>query len=301
MKHIDNNTTLLTKRDLHVFEQELAKVVADFCRKYRKTGAHELAREFLSEQRAREQLDLIKEFYAESLQNKRLLEIGSGYGMFLLVAHELEGANVYGIEPAHDEYMSFHIARRILESRGMDAECIVDAVGENIPFESNYFDIVYSSNVLEHVNNPPLVLQEAYRVLKPGGIMIFVVPNFNSFWEGHYSIPWLPIFNLLPLGRLYVRVLGRDPAFLDTLQFVTPAKMDKWLSFKGEAPVILSNGKDLWARRMRSADFSSWGGLSVLKKIVAALKKLHLTELTIKAGYMMNIHTPIVLVVRKPE
>ena len=45
-----------------------------------------------------------------------------------------------------------------------------------IPFLDNGFDIVLLMEVLEHVHNPPQALTEIYRVMRPGGLLIFSVP-----------------------------------------------------------------------------------------------------------------------------
>lgn len=49
--------------------------------------------------------------------------------------------------------------------------------GFRIPFKSKAFDIVFSSNVLEHVRHLRSLLTEIRRVLKPGGIVIHVLPT----------------------------------------------------------------------------------------------------------------------------
>jgi SAM-dependent methyltransferase len=48
--------------------------------------------------------------------------------------------------------------------------------GENIPFENGYFDYVISTEVLEHIENPEKIIEETYRVLKPGGEAIVTIP-----------------------------------------------------------------------------------------------------------------------------
>jgi SAM-dependent methyltransferase len=48
--------------------------------------------------------------------------------------------------------------------------------GSNIPVESNSFDAVVCSEVLEHVGNPTSILKEAFRVLKPGSLIFICVP-----------------------------------------------------------------------------------------------------------------------------
>ena len=47
---------------------------------------------------------------------------------------------------------------------------------ESLPYEDN-FDLVFSDNVMEHIENPDQIFSEVHRVLKPGGIFIFKTPN----------------------------------------------------------------------------------------------------------------------------
>ncbi|MBE6501052.1 MAG: glycosyltransferase [Methanobrevibacter thaueri] len=53
-------------------------------------------------------------------------------------------------------------------------EEIVDV--QDIPYEDNYFDLIYCSHVLEHVPDDKKALSELYRVLKPGGTALILVP-----------------------------------------------------------------------------------------------------------------------------
>ncbi len=53
-----------------------------------------------------------------------------------------------------------------------------------LPFKDNSFDIVFSKSVLEHLDNNELYLSEVYRVLKKGGRIILLVPE----WETQYKI-----------------------------------------------------------------------------------------------------------------
>ncbi len=58
--------------------------------------------------------------------------------------------------------------------------------GETIPFEDGYFDNIFTSEVFEHVFNLDTILDELYRVLKPGGYMLATVP---FIWNEH-EIPF---------------------------------------------------------------------------------------------------------------
>lgn len=51
----------------------------------------------------------------------------------------------------------------------------------SLPFKSNCIDAMLSKAVLEHVYNPFVVLDEMYRVLKPGGVAYLWVPFLHSY------------------------------------------------------------------------------------------------------------------------
>lgn len=56
--------------------------------------------------------------------------------------------------------------------------------GRRFPFADRSFDAVFSSNVLEHVEEPGLIHGECRRVLKPAGFCVHVVPTAAwRFWE----------------------------------------------------------------------------------------------------------------------
>ena len=47
----------------------------------------------------------------------------------------------------------------------------------NLPFEDNAYDIIFCNHVLEHIPNDTKAMQELFRVLKPGGMGIFQIPQ----------------------------------------------------------------------------------------------------------------------------
>lgn len=65
--------------------------------------------------------------------------------------------------------------------------------GVNIPFEDNYFDVIYSNQVFEHVRYPEALLKEINRVLKPGAYFIGSV----SYLEPYHSFSF---WNYTPYG-----------------------------------------------------------------------------------------------------
>jgi SAM-dependent methyltransferase len=148
------------------------------------------------------------------------------------------------------------------------------------------------------VADPAAVLAEAVRVLKPGGILHFTFPNYGSWWEGHYAILWIPHI-IKPLARLYVRLLGRNPAFLNHLQLIDYHRLMKLLApLRGQVDV-LDMGQSTWEERLRTAAFSEWAQLRRLKGWVRLVQRLHLVDLLIRVGRRLHWETPFILVLRK--
>jgi len=103
----------------------------------------------------------------------KMLEPGCGRGEFLNNFKDL-GLNVIGVDisPEAANY------EKSLDIRLCDIE------KEPLPFNDNTFDVVYSKSFIEHLYYPEKFLEEAYRVLKPGGKIITLVPD----WQSNYKI-----------------------------------------------------------------------------------------------------------------
>lgn len=66
---------------------------------------------------------------------------------------------------------------------------------EGIPFGDDMFDVVYSGEVIEHLYNPDLLLEECGRVLKPGGLLVLTTPNFQTWYNRVlFAAGIIPIF-----------------------------------------------------------------------------------------------------------
>lgn len=69
-------------------------------------------------------------------------------------------------------------------TRHSEKFCAYDGI--NIPFENNYFDLIYSNQVLEHARHPIELLADVYRVLKPGGYFIGSTSQFEPYHSYSY-------------------------------------------------------------------------------------------------------------------
>jgi len=152
-------------------------------------------------------------------KSTKLLEIGSGFGTNLATWLREFGIDGYGVEPTSPGFDAGFVASRILFSaNGLDPARILETPGERLPFPDATFDVVYSANVLEHTADPTKVLSEALRVLKPCGILHMEMPNFLSYFEGHYMIVMPPILWKGMLGQVVKFLYRRDPAYAATLR-----------------------------------------------------------------------------------
>jgi 2-polyprenyl-3-methyl-5-hydroxy-6-metoxy-1,4-benzoquinol methylase len=127
---------------------------------------------------------------AGSLEQLRLLDLGAGMGGFA-VAAALRGANVAASEFNRD-YCSITLLRAARHGLTLP---ILNAVGEALPFGDAGFDAVVCWDVIEHVQDPNLVIGEIARVLRPGGSALVTVINRRAWSDPHYhmrGINWLP-------------------------------------------------------------------------------------------------------------
>jgi len=142
--------------------------VISLLRKIRAVGTCFLASESLRH------LELIRLCELESVARLlpptgRLLEIGAGTGW----QSKTLAAKGYDVQ-AIDVSTSNLLAHRVWP--------VIDYDGVHIPFEDGTFDVVYSSNVLEHIPHVRAFQRELHRVLTPGGLAIHVVPSGSWRW-----------------------------------------------------------------------------------------------------------------------
>lgn len=125
----------------------------------------------------------------------------------------------------------------------------------NLPFEDNTFDVIFCNHVLEHIPDDTRAMQELYRILKPGGMGIFQIPQDLSRAK---TFEDNSITDKKERARIFgqydhVRIYGRD--YFDKLRSIgfkvveedytrkiAPDLVDKYRLAKGEIiPVCYKN------------------------------------------------------------
>jgi SAM-dependent methyltransferase len=138
-------------------------------------------------------LEMIVKATGERIQG-RVLENGCGVGMY--VEHMTPyGGQIIGLE---------YDFERASEA-GIRSSNILNAAGEALPLPSEIFDLILSHEVLEHVQDDTLAVQEMIRILKPSGQLVLFVPNrgypfetHGIYWRGKYKFGNIPLVNYLP-------------------------------------------------------------------------------------------------------
>ena len=104
----------------------------------------------------------------------RILDLGCGPGntLRLLERHGL----AFGLEYST---VALEVARR----RGLTR--VIAGDGARLPLRSASVDCVIALEVVEHFADDLAVVREAFRVLRPGGVLAASVPAFMSLWRSH--------------------------------------------------------------------------------------------------------------------
>ena len=121
-------------------------------------------------------LKLINSF---SSKEKNLLDIGCGTGDFLQIAKH-DGWNVYGIEPNEKARNTSNIKTN---NSVFEADHLLKLTPES-------FDVITLWHVLEHLPKLEEHISILKLLLRPNGVLILAVPNYNSYDAKYYKEFW---------------------------------------------------------------------------------------------------------------
>jgi len=165
-------------------------------------------------------------------ENKSVLDLGSFTGGRLIRwVEKFKFANGVGIDinpifkEAGDNYLREH-------RKDLSGIKFVTGVGESLPFEDKQFDYIISFDVFEHVQNIEHVLKECHRVLKKGGMLFTVFPQYYQPFESHLgfvtkvpAIHW--IFNSEKLAKAYYEIIKERGENASWYAILSPI-LDEW-------------------------------------------------------------------------
>ncbi|MEM7028178.1 MAG: class I SAM-dependent methyltransferase [Chloroflexota bacterium] len=127
-------------------------------------------------------------------ETSRALVNGCGVGMYNRALLEIT-PTVYGLDVEFDR----------VQQAAQYGKKVIIAKGETLPYPDDYFDLVLSNEVIEHVEDDARYAVDLVRVLKPGGRGIIFCPNrlwpfevHGHYWKGQYHFGNTPLINYLP-------------------------------------------------------------------------------------------------------
>jgi len=136
----------------------------------------------------------------------RVLDWGCGRGRTVLKLLEM-GIDAYGVDIDPGPIKN---GIPIMEARGLDPQKRLICIGPDLqtPFPDDFFHVVLSEQVFEHVSDLEALAAELFRITTPGGAGLHVFPAKWRVTESHLHIPyvhWLPK-NRLRYWYLYLMV-----------------------------------------------------------------------------------------------
>jgi SAM-dependent methyltransferase len=143
----------------------------------------------------------------------RILDFGCGAGRMVFRLREL-GFDAYGFD-IHD-YVAYRTNEdrqwfRFSQSTSRDTSAFtIDADRYAIPFEDDFFDVVHSTSVIEHVLDIRPMMRECARVLRPDGIAIHLYPAKYQVVESHMYVPLASFVQRKAWLRLWIALGARN-------------------------------------------------------------------------------------------
>jgi len=176
------------------------------------------------------------EFLKDKEVKGRLLDIGCQNGEMCSMLHK-EDFEVYGVDVDNKCIVKAKETQPQIEFKCADC-------GNGIPFPDEFFDIVWAGDVIEHICNTDIFINEINRVLKMGGSFVLSTPTHNRIknivialfrFEAHFN-PEFPHYRFYTLKSLknvlenrgfkilYVKYIGRFRPFSNNM-FVASVKI----------------------------------------------------------------------------
>lgn len=195
-----------------------------------------------------------REFINQHLISKfskemRILDIGTGTGEFVKVCRDLGYLESYGLEP------SLAIAKKAKVLNGLDL--ITESADVYAKNMAGTYDLIFMNSVLEHVEDPNLLMASVNRLLKKGGKVFIELPRdpnlltiLANFWEkprGRKTVynlsPTWGAFHVYGFTPRSLRILMEKQGFtIDELKVFSLAGIPSGKGWKGK---IASGGANI--------------------------------------------------------
>lgn len=167
--------------------------------------------------------------------NAHILEVGAGFG-FASLALASFGFHVTALEPGGIGFnQNRTIAAHMLSVSKLQVEYLDATVEESVFTGAKSFDLIFSNNVMEHIDDVEIGLQNLSNALETNGIMVHSCPNYAFPFEPHFAIPLIPIFP--KLTRFLLSKKKSESGLWKSLNFISYRKVS---AFSREANLFMA-------------------------------------------------------------
>ncbi len=164
-------------------------------------------------------------------KSKSILEVGCGSGMLINYLRK-EGFKVDGVEIYQEGFSDFKII-----SDTLNVSNFIKITDINDFFPDKKYDVIFSYNVIEHIDDWEKTLNSLNIFLKKEGVIIFILPNYSFPIELHYMIPI--ILNkkyTYTILKKYINIIEKNSNMIGrwkTLNFIKTNNIEKFYLKKG--------------------------------------------------------------------
>jgi 2-polyprenyl-3-methyl-5-hydroxy-6-metoxy-1,4-benzoquinol methylase len=140
-----------------------------------------------------------------------LADLGAGDGT-LAERLRQEGFDVTAVDAMADDFRPVGIAVKTAN------------LNEGIPFADGQFQVVVSTEVIEHLENPWFFMRELYRITEPGGVVVISTPNMSSVYVRAWYALTGRLYNFL--NSAYQNLGHITPVYMWNLERMAEDKFD---------------------------------------------------------------------------
>lgn len=181
-----------------------------------------------------------KKIIPKNSKNLKILDIGCSHGaMTAGIASLNHVSSITGLEIEKEAVDLANGLKKYGYYTAAGKLSFIVGKSEELPFPDCTFDLIFCHTVIEHVNNVSQCIAEMNRCIKTTGKIFISAPNYLWFKEPHLKVPMLPGMNK-KMVKFIAFCLHKDYKFVDTLQFVTPRKLERAFAANGLAYKNLS-------------------------------------------------------------
>lgn len=153
-----------------------------------------------------------------------VLELGTGPGWLTIVMRQIYSHAHYAVLDHSPEMLQ--VARHNFDKAGFSDIACNSGVAEDLPFPDNSFDLITSQSMFRHLADKAAALREAYRVIRPGGLVYIsdLVDNMDQA-EKDFLCDEAPGLN----GPTFIRAAVDSAISAEEVQgFITSSGVPKW-------------------------------------------------------------------------